>query len=141
MKKILLVPVLAILMLTTSCSKDILTDAEIPVAIMTYISTHFPSETILLVEKELELGKRVYEVNLSGNTMLEFDKAYNVTSIEGTARIPDSALPQTILDYVTANFASSFVTDWDLKPSKQDVYLNNGLELVFDKNGAFLRLR
>lgn len=77
---------------------------------------------------------------IEGNFKLEFNKKKEIESIDGVTQLPDSVIPAKILNYVQTNYASNFITDWDLDRNDQQVELDNGLELKFNKSGDFLRI-
>ena len=146
MKKLALA--LCVLVLTfASCNKDDnnetnvnLSEADIPVAIKTYISTHFASNTINSAISETENNEITYDVFLSDNIILEFNKNFEITDIDDDSQLPNSVIPQAILDYIALNYANNFCTDWELENNHQQVQLNNNVELEFNLNGDFLRV-
>ena len=54
--------------------------------------------------------------------------------------MPNSVIPEKILQYVTTNYPTNFITDWELDDKNQQVQLDNGLDLEFKMNGDFLRI-
>ena len=150
MKATIKLPIIAFfsfLTVLTSCSsenentsKELLTDAEIPIAIKAYVETHFNANEIIRAEKETESGSITFAIYLTENVNLEFNSALLITNIDGVTELPNSVIPQTILDYVAANYSANFITDWDLETNYQEVELNNNLELEFDLNGNFIRV-
>jgi hypothetical protein len=111
---------------------------ELPATAQTFITTHFPNITITTVKRETEHNITEYEVILSNAFELDFDATGNCIGIDGNKQqIPNSALSNKIIDYVSSNYAPAFITDWDLDTRKQEVELNNGVELVFDLDGNF----
>lgn len=107
--------------------------------IQNYVNTHFPSNTIIKTEKDIDDGAVTYEVALSGNIELEFDADYNITSIDANKKLPDSVIPQAIRTYVNGKYPNNFITDWELDDNRQKVELNNGVELEFSMNGQFIQ--
>jgi hypothetical protein len=75
-----------------------------------------------------------------GAVVLGFNSSYEITDIDGTTQLPDSVIPQAILDYVAQSYPANFITDWELERNHQQIELNNGLELEFELNGAFIRI-
>ncbi|OEI81254.1 hypothetical protein AST99_05800 [Formosa algae] len=132
----------------TACSSDddgssnevLLTDDEIPSEITTYVSTHFDTSTITRAEKETENSGITYEVLLDLNYQLEFNSDLEIVEIDGITALPDSVIPELILEYVTTNYPNQVITDWELETNYQQVELNNGYELEFELNGDFIRL-
>ncbi|MBK8677457.1 MAG: PepSY-like domain-containing protein [Sphingobacteriales bacterium] len=97
--------------LFASCDKEeIIPASELPTEITTFISTHFPDNTIVqaIIDKD-------------GLT-----KTYDIL--------------EKILQYVATNYPSNFITDWELEGKNQQVQLDNGLDLEFNMEGGFLRV-
>ena len=145
--KLSVIAMFAFLIIFSSCSNDddnindvVLTEAEIPTAIKTYIETHFPSNTIVRAEKDTENNTITYEIYLNENINLEFNSASEITDIDGIIQLPNSVIPQSILDYVSTNYPNNFITDWELEFNHQQVELNNNIELEFELNGNFIRI-
>jgi Protein of unknown function (DUF2874). len=53
--------------------------------------------------------------------------------------VPTGFLPTAMANYVATNFPGVNIIEVNKERSKFEVELNNGVELVFDKNGNFLR--
>lgn len=121
-------------------SQKVLADAEVPNTITSYINTHFPDKKILQTTKEREGLSKSYEVILDGNISLEFDKKFEITSIEAKSALPQSVVPAKILSYVQAQYPANTVWKWEREDKKQKVELDNKIELEFSKSGDFLRL-
>lgn len=113
---------------------------ELPREITAYIAKHFPSHTITKAEKERDGLSHTYEVELSGNIDLEFNRKKEIKEIDGESRLPNSVIPNKILQYVAQKYPNNYITDWKLDGKKQQAELNNGLELEFNRKGDFLRI-
>lgn len=132
---------LALAFVFTSCDKeDIVNTDDLPGDATSFVSTHYPDQQILRVIKERDDLKVTYYVYLDNGTKLEFTKSGELKEIEGSERIPDSILPALVLDYVNDNYPGAFIRCWDPEGSTHEARLSNGLELVFDKYGNFLRI-
>lgn len=142
------IAILTFAALMASCSNDddsknkdvLLAEADIPSAIIAYKTTHFPEHEIVSAYKDLDNNTLSYDVLLSGAVALGFNSSYEITDIDGTTQLPDSVIPQAILDYVAQSYPANFITDWELERNHQQIELNNGLELEFELNGAFIRI-
>lgn len=132
---------LILLFVTTACSKEtVIPQEKAPAAIREYLDKHFPGQAILQVVKDRDGLELSYDVTIEGPVKLEFSKKYEVTSIEGTAQLPDSVIPAKILDFVNEKYPGSYIKSWDLDDKRHEIELQNGLELVFNANGDFLRI-
>lgn len=150
MKSTIKIPVIAMasfLTVFTSCNDDddnsndiYLSDSEIPETIQSYITTHFGENMILNAEKETENDEVNYEIYLTDNTNLEFNSNYEIIDIDSTSKLPDSVIPEAILDYTATNYPDNYITDWELELDHQQVELDNNVELEFDINGDFIRI-
>ena len=81
-----------------------------------------------------------YDVTLSDNITLEFNRAKEVTDIDANAKLPDSVIPTEITQYVATNFPNNVITDWELEDRHQQVGLDNGVDLEFKMSGEFIRI-
>lgn len=130
-----------LLFVATACSKEtVIPQEKAPAAIREYLDKHFPGQAILQVVKDRDGLELSYDVTIEGPVKLEFSKKYEVTSIEGTAQLPDSVIPAKILDFVNEKYPGSYIKSWDLDDKRHEIELQNGLELVFNANGDFLRI-
>lgn len=114
--------------------------SEVPNQIQTYVKKHFPNNKVLQSKVDYEGLTKEYEIILSENIKLEFNKKNNIKSIDAKFKLPNSVLPKSISDYVALNYADNFIVEWDLDSTHQSVKLNNGIELEFTLKGKFLRI-
>lgn len=77
---------------------------------------------------------------LQDNFSLEFDSKNRVTDISGKSQLPNSVIPKSILEYVKSNYPNNIILDWELDDKNQQIELDNGLDLEFNMQGAFLRI-
>jgi hypothetical protein len=124
-----------------SCDKEeILPTSDLPGDIQTYINTHFPTHTIVQIIKDRDGMTKTYDILLSDNVGLEFNRKYEIIDIDGITQLPNSVIPDKILQYVATNYPSNFITDWELDDRNQQIELDNGLDLEFNMDGDFLRI-
>ena len=127
----------------TSCSNDddnnsndseiVLTEAQIPNEVTAYIAQHFPSNTTNTVIEDTDDNVITYDVYLSESIELEFNSNFEIIEIDSFNQLPDSVIPQAILDYVALNYPTNFITGWELEYNHQQVDLNNNIELELKK--------
>jgi hypothetical protein len=80
-----------------------------------------------------------YDVILADGTSLEFSRDGQWTKVDcGLNPLPAGILPTNIEQYVSANFPANFATKIKYDDRRYEVDMNNELELIFDKNGAFM---
>lgn len=140
--KLLIIATSLILLLSlSSCNKEeMISSSKLPSQITTYISTHFPTHTILQVTKDIDGFIKTYEIILSESVSLEFNRKKEVTEIEGISQLPNSVIPEKIRTYVENNFSDNDIIAWELERNSQQIKLDNGLELEFNMKGDFLRI-
>lgn len=134
----------------TSCSSDddnnsndnetVLTEAQIPSEISAYITEHFSTNTTNIVIEDTDDNVITYEVYLSESVQLEFNSNFEIIEIDSLYQLPDSVIPQAILDYIALNYPTNFINGWELENNHQQVDLNNNIELEFEMNGDFIRV-
>ena len=72
-----------------------------------------------------------------GETGAEVD--LNLTATRSDNHVNTAALPQAILDYITANYPNNTIWEAEIEDNNNyEVELNDGTELVFDQQGNFL---
>ena len=136
-----IIATLGLLLFATSCDEEKgLSENEIPNEITTYVTTHFPTNNIIRVTEDKDGTRKSYDVVLSGNIKLEFNRQREITDIDSSSRLPDSVIPQAIRDYASENYPDNFITDWELEDNHQQVGLNNDIDLEFSMDGVFIRV-
>lgn len=128
--------------LLMSCEKETVLDVEIevPSAVQSYISTHFPSAKIQRAVKEEERSEKELKVTLDNGVYLKFNGKNEIVDIESKTALPQSVIPAKIWNYVEANYPNAFILEWELDGNTQDVDLNTGVQLEFNLNGDFIRI-
>ncbi|MFB3390295.1 PepSY-like domain-containing protein [Flavobacterium sp. LAR06] len=117
--------------------------ATLPDIAKTFLSTHFPSVTIVLVEKQYTARPNgsFYDVTLANGFEIDFDIAGNWTEIDGNyTAIPIAIIPEKILSYVTSHYPTTNIVQIDKETTHYEVELSNDLDLVFTSTGDFIRI-
>lgn len=149
----ILKPILAagILFSFTACNNDddsqnetILDYNELSETCKTIIETHFPEATVILVERKNvpDSDGTVYEVKLNNGMEIDFNAECNWTDIDGNnQRIPYALISEAIVSYVQTNYPEPiFIKGIDKESFGFEVELSNGVDLIFDTNGEFVRI-
>lgn len=140
MKRIFLL-MAAFVSVLASCDKEkVISSNDLPATSISYINTHFAGQQILQAVKEVDDLKTTYKVYLNSGTKLVFNRNGEIFDIENNDALPSSVIPSSIQAYVTTNYPTLHIKEWELDKTTQEVKLSNGLSLVFDKNGTFLRI-
>lgn len=113
---------------------------EYPTQITSYAKEHFSKSDIVSIKEEKDKRKIEYEVKLRNMEELEFDQDYKIKSVESKNELPNSVIPQQILDYVAKNHPNQVILEWKIKRNKQEIELDNDLEIQFDLNGNFIKI-
>lgn len=139
MKKIIL-PVLVIFAFSAIQAQNSNVNPEVPAQIKTFINKHFPENTVVKYKKKVESKGTEYKIHLSDFIKLKFNTQFEPVEIESETRLPESVIPSKIATYVKSNYPDLYIVEWEKKNNKQEIELNNDLELEFDLDGNFLRI-
>lgn len=119
--------------------------ATLPQAIKDYVTANYPAASIEEADKSLETGE--YLVFLDNELELLFDKDGNFLEVleddddhEDWREIELSAIPQAILDYIAANYATATIEEAGVNEEDGSfaILLDTDIVLLFDKDGNFL---
>ena len=144
MKKIflsLLVAMLAVMPILADNDKMIIRE-ELPEKAQMFLTKHFDGVEVLYAKAERDMGVITsYDVVLDGNVKVEFNRSGEWTNVDCEhSQVPNSVLPQGVLDYVSNKFAKAYVVEIEKNMMGYDVKLSNDLDLEFNTNGKFLRV-
>ena len=144
MKKLFLSLVIAMLAVTPMLADNdkMITREELPKKAQLFLTKHFAGVEVLYAKAERDMGiVTSYDVVLDGNMKVEFNRSGEWTNVDCEhSKVPNSILPQGVLDYVSTKFAKAYVVEIERGLMGYDVKLSNDLDLDFDKNGKFLRV-
>lgn len=111
---------------------------DLPRDITSFVNTHFPGQQIMEAERTLEDEVLYYELELEQGVEMKFNEMGEVLSIESESRIPDSALPEKIVSFLSENYPDTYVVEWEWEDEKHSVELDDGSELEFNSEGVFI---
>jgi hypothetical protein len=144
MKRIFLSLVIAMLAVMPMLADNdkMITREELPEKAQMFLTKHFDGVEVLYAKAERDMGVITsYDVVLDGNVKVEFNRSGEWTSVDcERGQVPDSVLPQGVLDYVSNKFAKAYVVEIERGRMGYEVKLSNDLDLDFDKNCKFLRV-
>ncbi|MBF0596789.1 PepSY-like domain-containing protein [Faecalibacter rhinopitheci] len=110
-----------------------------------FITTHFPGTTISVVEKynPAKADGTMYEVKLSNGVEIDLDQAGNWIEVDAPsyASLPTSFILPNIVNYIETNYPAQGINSIDKTVAGFDVELVNDIDLIFDTNGNFLRIK
>ncbi len=124
-----------------SCDEQkIVTPAELPEQVKTWLSTKFPGVTVAQASTERDGFSKNYEVTLSDGTNVEFNGKSKVTDVKSTKPLPAGIVPEKIMQYVTKNYPGSNIVSWESAGNGQQTQLDNSIKLEFNTAGDFKRI-
>lgn len=121
--------------------KDIVISVQdLPEKVISYVKTHFPEQEIIKAVKDKDGLSFTYKIKLSGKIELEFTAKGDIKNIDGQNKLPDSVIPEKILNYVKTNYPDNYITGWSIEKRIQEIELDNGIELKFNKKDDFIKI-
>jgi|SRR6218665_899752 len=116
--------------------------AELPEDATAFIKTYFVNTKIKTVKKETDKNKlATFEVVLEDKTEIEFRENGTWKEVDGKgAVIPVSFVPKSFWKYIKENYPKEEITHIDKGEEEIEVDLTNGLELIFNQHGQFVRV-
>lgn len=143
MKKILLFLAATVMTAVSMQARDEISrdPSVLPPAAQALLANNFKSQ-ISFVKIDKNLGRvSSYEAVMTDGTEVKFDRSGNWEEVETrrNGSVPKYFLLQPIRNYIERNHKGLSVVGIDKERSGYDVELSNGLELKFDKQGAFKR--
>lgn len=114
--------------------------SQLPQAAQDFSTQHFGSEDILFIVLDTEIGDKEYKISYKNGAEVKFNKAGEWKSVENDRGIvPEAIIPAAVLNTVKAKHPNASVTKISKERKTIDVELNDKIEMVFNKNGKFLR--
>lgn len=139
MRKYFMIAVVALMF--TSCEAEAMVPAtNVPVEIQNYLEKHFPDNPVLQTIKDVDGLELTYDISLKDGVFVEFNRSKEVIDIESTTMLPESVIPAKLAEFVAANYSGSFILGWEKDGRNQQIKLDNGVELEFNRKGEFLRI-
>lgn len=138
--------------LVGSCSNDdnndgntstVIEFSALPENARTFLTTHFPGVESRMIKQNAiaDDDGSIYDVYLNNGFEIDFDSNGNWTDVDGnTQAVPTAIVPEAITTHVTANYAGQTINTIEIERTGYDIELSNGLDLVFDSQGQFIRI-
>ena len=142
MKKILFILVSITLSLTACADNDQLVGYdELPVVAQTFIRKYFNPSDVSCIEREREGMHLEYNVFLKDATEIDFDHQGNLQSIDCRRNaVPEGIVPELITSFVSLHHPDQIIVEYAIGYRFLTVEISNGLDLVFDLEGHFVRV-
>lgn len=142
MKRLALLAIMALGFISCESQERVAVEfGQLPSKAQNFIKTHFSDKTISIIFHDKDLFDKDYEVIFEDTSNVDFNSKGEWTEIEVKTEpgVPTNAIPTTIANYVSAKHPTTFIITINKDKRDYEVELRNGLDLVFDKNGNFLR--
>ena len=121
-------------------SRQIITFEELPTKAQEFVTTYFGSCPIRFVRIEIDVTKTEYTVRFENGMEVEFNSYGDWEEVESHSEcLPSGYLKKEILDFLNQNHPNTCLHEVARSKHKIEVELANGIELIFNKNGEFLR--
>lgn len=132
-------------LLFTACEKEkIVFTTELPIAANTFLKDYFTDIKILYVVKNQDfISASSYEVLLDNGIKIKFDKNGDWNEVEAKDNkqgIPTSFIDPKITTYIAVNYNPALINGIEKEKKTIEIELTNGLDLVFNKEGDFVRI-
>ncbi|WP_353116979.1 PepSY-like domain-containing protein [Myroides odoratus] len=119
--------------------------AALPASVQSLLKTHFAASEVVLIKQETEAKETTYKVYTNDGFKIEFNQQGDWTEIESKQgkTIPSALLPTPLITYIQTNYSDFNFTGIEKKRNGFEVELKKEkqeIELLFDKEGNFLRL-
>lgn len=137
MKRIVILLATLALALSASANERPITFEKLPTKARSFITQHFPNHTLSYAKFDNDITDHTYDVIFTDGTKVEFGRRGEWRKVEcrrGGA-VPAGVIPESIRDYVEANFPNAVVTEIEHSTRHYEVRITGGLELVFDSAG------
>lgn len=132
--------VVAVMLFAWQGTAQDITKDQLPEGIVNWIDQHFPDKQLEEVNVEAENNMQMFMVTMEEDLELKFNEQGEVMMIKSEERIPDEALPESIVTYVNENYPETYVVEWemDMEENMHLVELEDGTSLEFDSEGNFI---
>lgn len=113
---------------------------KVPQVVQTEFKKSFTTDQVQYVTTKKELGHRDYTFTLADGTKIKFDQKGRLRQVENKAGILTTLVPEKILEYARQTFPNAIITEYKCEKSRQEIELNDNMELIFSKRSKFLRI-
>ena len=116
--------------------------SALPANAQTFINQHFSANSIVSVWRDTEKGRvEDYTVLFADGTEVEFRANGDWKEVKArNGAVPTKIVPAKISKYVHKNYPNVLIKEIQKGRAKYEVDLTNGVELIFNLNGKFLKI-
>lgn len=107
-----------------------------------FLNQHFPEvKTMTISEKTIPIIGKSFEVKLGNGFEVDFDSNGDWHEISGNKQaLPIELIPEYVTNYLKENNNNVDVISIDKEKKEVSVELSNGVDLLFDESGKFLKI-
>ncbi len=142
MKKILAIVATLIISLSASADDErMIAYSNLPIQARSFVQKYFTVSDVARVERERDGLHYDYQVYLKNASEIEFDHHGNLQSIDCKRNaVPEGIVPALIVSFVQTHYPNDVVVEYAINYRSLKTELSNGMELVFDHEGHFIRI-
>ena len=142
MKKIFaFVAVLTLSLVACADTHQLISLSDLPAPAQTFIRKYFDAKEVSCVQRERDGLHYDYKVYLNNATEIDFDHQGDMESIDcKRTAVPETIVPELISSFVKLHYPDAFIMEYSIDFGRRSVELNNGLELIFDTEGHFIKI-
>lgn len=113
---------------------------DLPTKAKSFVRTYFGHYDICFVRIEMTMTRTDYTVQFENGMKIEFNSNGDWDEVNNPSDcLPSDFLSNMILNYLNKNYPDCCLHAISKGKHKFEVELTNGLELIFNKKGEFLR--
>ena len=126
----------------TAQDEGLVPASALPAFAQTFINQHFSANSIVSVWQDTEKGKvEDYTVLFADGSEVEFLANGNWKEVKvRNGQVSPKIVPTKISKYVHRKFPKAMIKEIKKGRTKYEVDLTNGVELIFNLNGKFLKI-
>ena len=120
---------------------------KMPEVLQTEILTNFAEDQVQLITSQKIMPRyHKFVFHMADGTKMEYMsvgyKKFKVQfrNIRNENGIKEAYVPERVLTYVHETFPNATITEYKRETMKQDIRLNDKMNLVFSKKGKFIRI-
>ena len=114
---------------------------KLPQNVQENVLANFAEDQIQLITSEKTMPKHYkYVLNMADGTKLECNNKAQLRKVSNKNGIKEVFVPENILTYVHETFPNATITEYKRESMKQEIELNDKMDLIFSKNGKFIRI-
>jgi len=128
--------------IATAQDEGLVPASALPANAQTFVNQYFSANDIVSVWQDTEKGKvEEYTVLFADGTEVEFHADGNWKEVKArNGQVSLKIVPAKIAKYVQKKFPKAMIKEIKKGRAKYEVDLTNGVELIFNLNGKFLKI-